>query len=96
MSDAVARLANPGKRSESGDIAVTRGSGLPGNNRCYGLFAGYAIDGMHDAIVNTAVGMARGILAVVGRTGASAGCRGSGTIEGTVVASGTLGGIGPR
>ena len=51
--------ANPGTTSESGDIAVTRDSGLLGDYRGNGRFAGYAIDGTQDAIVNTATGMAR-------------------------------------
>lgn len=51
--------ANPGTTSQSGDIAVTRDSGLLGDYRGNGRFAGYAIDGAQNAIVNTATGMAR-------------------------------------
>ena len=51
--------ANPGTTSQSGDIAVTRDSGLLGDYRGDGRFAGYAIAGAQDAIVNTATGMAR-------------------------------------
>lgn len=51
--------ANPGTTSQSGDIAVTRDSGLLGDYRGDGRFAGYAIDGSQDAIVNTTTGMAR-------------------------------------
>ena len=51
--------ANPGMTSQSGDIAVTRDSGLLGDYRGDGRFAGYAIDGLQDAIVNTTTGMAR-------------------------------------
>ena len=51
--------ANPGTTSQSGDIAVTRDSGLLGDYRGDGRFAGYAIEGSQDAIVNTASGMAR-------------------------------------
>lgn len=51
--------ANPGTTSQSGDIAVTRDSGLLGDYRGDGRFAGYTIDGAQDAIVNTATGMAR-------------------------------------
>jgi hypothetical protein len=51
--------ANAGTTSQSGDIAVTRDSGLLGDYRGDGRFAGYTIDGVQDAIVNTATGMAR-------------------------------------
>jgi hypothetical protein len=51
--------ANPGATSQSGDIAVTRDSGLLGDYRGAGRFAGYAVNGAQDAIVNTATGMAR-------------------------------------
>jgi hypothetical protein len=51
--------ANPGTTSQSGDIAVTRDSGLLGDYWGAGRFAGYTIDGAQDAIVNTATGMAR-------------------------------------
>ena len=51
--------AQPGEMSESGDVATTRDSGLRGEYRGDGRFAGYAIDGTQDAIVNTATGMAR-------------------------------------
>jgi hypothetical protein len=51
--------ANPGMRSQSGDVAVTRDSVLLGDFRGDGRFAGYAIEGVQDAIVNTATGMAR-------------------------------------
>jgi hypothetical protein len=51
--------ANPGTTSQSGDIAVTRDSGLLGDYRGDGRFAGYTLDGAQDAIVNTATGMAR-------------------------------------
>ena len=51
--------ANPGTTSESGDIAVTHDSGLLGDYRGDGRFAGYAIDGTQNAIVNTATGVAR-------------------------------------
>lgn len=114
--------ANPGTRSESGDITVIRDSGLLGDYRGDGRFAGYAIDGAQDAIVNNATGMARvqggfvatspdgnssitvsytgqvdfgagmarGNFVAVGGTGADAGYRASGTIEGTVIAPATL------
>jgi hypothetical protein len=51
--------ANPGMRSQSGDVAVTRDSVLLGDFRGDGRFAGYDIEGVQDAIVNTATGMAR-------------------------------------
>ncbi len=51
--------ANPGTTSQSGDVAVTRDSGLLGDYRGDGRFAGYTIAGAQDAIVNTASGMAR-------------------------------------
>jgi hypothetical protein len=51
--------ANPGTTSQSGDIAVTRDSGLLGDYGGDGRYAGYAIDGSQDAIVNSATGMAR-------------------------------------
>ena len=51
--------ANPGVTSQSGDVAVTRDSRLLGDYRGDGRFAGYAIDGEMDAIVNSATGMAR-------------------------------------
>jgi hypothetical protein len=51
--------ANPGLQSQSGDIAVTRDSGLLGEYGGDGRFAGYDINGSQDAIVNTASGMAR-------------------------------------
>ena len=51
--------ANPGTTSQSGDIAVTRESGLLGDYRGDGRFAGYTIDGTQEAIVNTATGRAR-------------------------------------
>jgi hypothetical protein len=50
---------NPGSTSQSGDVSVTRDSGLVGDYRGDGRFAGYAIDGAQDAIVNTVTGMAR-------------------------------------
>ena len=51
--------ANPGMRSQSGDVAVTRDSVLLGDFQGDGRFAGYAIEGVQDAIVNTTTGMAR-------------------------------------
>ena len=51
--------ANPGMNSQSGDVAVTRDSVLLGDYRGDGRFAGYTIEGVQDAIVNTATGMAR-------------------------------------
>jgi hypothetical protein len=51
--------ANPGMRSQSGDVAVTRDSVLQGDFQGDGRFAGYTIEGVQDAIVNTATGMAR-------------------------------------
>jgi hypothetical protein len=51
--------ANPGTTAQNGGIAVTRDSGLLGDYRGDGRFAGYAIDGTQNAIVNTATGMAR-------------------------------------
>jgi hypothetical protein len=51
--------ANPGMVSESGDVRVIRDSGLLGDFRGGGRFAGYAIQGSMDNIVNTANGMAR-------------------------------------
>ena len=51
--------ANPGATTQTGAVAVTRGSGLLGDYRGDGRFAGYAIDGSQDAIVNTAAGTAR-------------------------------------
>jgi hypothetical protein len=51
--------ANPGTSSQSGDVAVTRDSVLLGDFRGEGRFAGYNIEGVQDAIVNTATGMAR-------------------------------------
>lgn len=50
---------NPGTRSQSGDVAVTRDSVLLGDFRGDGRFAGYSIEGVQDAIVNTMTGMAR-------------------------------------
>src|SRR5687767_10424898 len=50
---------NPGTTSQSGDVAVTRDSVLLGDFRGDGRFAGYAIEGVQDAIVNTVTGMAR-------------------------------------
>jgi hypothetical protein len=116
---------SPGERSQSGDVAVTRGSGLVGEFGGSGRFADYAIAGSMEIIQNTASGMARvqgeftaispdgassitlsyngqvnfgaaratGNFVVVDATGADAGYRASGTIEGTVVAPGTLQGI---
>lgn len=118
-------LANPGTRSQSGEIAVTRGSGLVGEFGGTGRFANYGIVGLMEIIQNTASGMARvqgeftatspdggssitlsftgqvdfgaaramGNFVVVDATGADAGYRASGTIEGTVVAPGTLRGM---
>jgi hypothetical protein len=51
--------ANPGTRSQSGDVAVTSDSVLLGDFGGDGRFAGYAIAGVQDAIVNTVTGMAR-------------------------------------
>jgi hypothetical protein len=51
--------ANPGTRTQSGDVAVTRDSVLLGDFRGDGRFAGYDIAGVQDAIVNAATGMAR-------------------------------------
>jgi hypothetical protein len=51
--------ANPGMQSQSGDVAITRDSGLLGEYGGDGRFAGYDINGSQDAIVNTATGMAR-------------------------------------
>jgi hypothetical protein len=52
-------VSNPGERSQSGDIAVTRGSGLVGEFGGAGRFANYVIAGSMDIIQNTASGMAR-------------------------------------
>jgi hypothetical protein len=51
--------ANPGVKSESGDVAFTQDSRLLGDFGGNGRFAGYAIDGTMDIIANTATGMAR-------------------------------------
>ena len=51
--------ANPGLQSQSGDIAVTRDSGLLGEYGGDGRFAGYDINGSQGAIVSTTTGMAR-------------------------------------
>ncbi len=51
--------ANPGVVSESGDIQVTRGGVLLGDYGGEGRFAGYAIHGTMETIVNTATGKAR-------------------------------------
>src|SRR5215208_2693220 len=51
--------ANPGTRSQSGDVAVTRDSVLLGDFEGDGRFGGYSIEGVQDAIVNTVTGMAR-------------------------------------
>jgi hypothetical protein len=51
--------ANPGTRTQSGDVAVTRDSVLLGDFRGNGRFADYDIAGVQDAIVNTTTGMAR-------------------------------------
>ena len=51
--------ANPGTRSQSGDVAVTRDSVLLGDFGGDGRFAGYSIEGVQDAIVNTVTGMGR-------------------------------------
>ena len=50
---------NPGTTSQSGDVAVTRDSVLLGDFGGDGRFAGYSIEGMQNAIVNTVTGMAR-------------------------------------
>jgi hypothetical protein len=116
--------ANPGMQSQSGDIAITRDSGLLGEYGGDGRFAGYDINGSQSAIVNTTTGMARvqgeftatspdggssidvsytgqvdfvggvamGNFVAVGSTGADAGYRAAGTIEGTVVGPATLDG----
>ncbi len=116
--------ANPGMQSQSGDIAITRDSGLLGEYGGDGRFAGYDINGSQDAIVTTTSGMARvqgeftatspdggssimvtytgqvdfvagmamGNFVAGGGTGADAGYRAAGTIEGTVVAPATLDG----
>src|SRR3954466_16055462 len=116
--------ANPGMQSQSGDIAVTRDSGLLGEYGGDGRFAGYDINGTQDAIVNTTTGMARvqgefpatspdgassidvsytgqvdfvggmamGNFVAGGGTGADAGYRAAGTLEGTVVGPATLDG----
>jgi hypothetical protein len=50
---------NPGNASISGDITVIHDSGLVGSYGGAGRFAGYAIQGTMDNILNTATGMAR-------------------------------------
>lgn len=50
---------NPGEMSQSGDVSVTRDSVLLGEYGGNGRFAGYAIRGTLDNIVNTTTGMAR-------------------------------------
>jgi hypothetical protein len=51
--------ANPGVATESGNITTIRDSGLLGEYRGDGRFAGYTINGAMDNILNTATGMAR-------------------------------------
>jgi len=50
---------DPGSTSQSGDVSVTRDSGLVRDFRGDGRFSGYSINGRQDAIVNTVTGMAR-------------------------------------
>lgn len=50
---------NPGVTSQNGDISVIRDSVLLGEYGGNGRFAGYAIHGTMDNIVNTITGMAR-------------------------------------
>lgn len=52
-------LMNPGNASASGDVTVIRDSGLLGEYGGDGRFAGYAIQGTMDNILNTTTGMAR-------------------------------------
>jgi hypothetical protein len=49
---------NPGAVTETGPFRMVSGSGFLGEYRGDGRFAGYAIDGSQDAVVNTATGMA--------------------------------------
>jgi hypothetical protein len=51
--------ANPGVTTETGDVTVIRDSGLMGEYKGGGRFAGYAISGAMDNILDTATGMAR-------------------------------------
>jgi hypothetical protein len=51
--------ANPGVTSQNGEVSVTRGGHLVGEYGGAGRFAGYAIDGSIDTIVNTTTGKAR-------------------------------------
>lgn len=51
--------ANPGVSEANGDVTVIRDSGLLGEYGGDGRFAGYAIQGTMDNILNTATGMAR-------------------------------------
>jgi hypothetical protein len=51
--------SNPGSTSQSGDIAVTHESVLLGDFRGDGRFAGYSIEGVQNAIVDTVTGMGR-------------------------------------
>lgn len=117
--------ANPGIAAESGDVRYIQDSGLLGEYGGDGRFAGYAIRGVMDNIVNDATGMARvqgeftatspdggssitvwytgqvdfgaamarGTFVAGNGTGADAGYRASGTIEGTVVGPATLDGV---
>jgi hypothetical protein len=51
--------ANPGETVQVGEVAVTRGGHLVGEYGGTGRFAGYAIDGSIETIVNTTTGKAR-------------------------------------
>ena len=50
---------NPGVSADTGAFRMTTESGLLGEYKGDGRFAGYSIDGTQDAIVNTATGMAQ-------------------------------------
>lgn len=64
---------NPGMVQETGAFQMVSGSGLLGQYRGEGRFAGYTIDGAQDAVVNTATGMAnvRGVFIATSPDGGS-------------------------
>jgi hypothetical protein len=64
---------NPGVSADTGAFRMTAESGLLGEYKGDGRFAGYGIDGTQDAIVNTATGMAqvRGVFTATNPDGGS-------------------------